>query len=149
VFLVDFRLTNVIAITILTFAWEKKESEAKNGWQRPTGVTRYYLIFEKDKGDLQQMTKFIATASLLALGALGMACGEAANTATNKPANTAANTAPANTAPANTAPANTAPANTTPTNTASANAKPADNKMAANAKPADNKMAANANTKKP
>ncbi len=31
VIFVIFRLTNPIAITILTFALEKKESEAKNG----------------------------------------------------------------------------------------------------------------------
>ena len=75
------------------------------------------------------MRKIIALSSLLALGALGMACGDAApaNNATNKPANTA---------PANV----TAPANTTaPTN---ANSKMADDKMAGN-KMADNKMADN------
>lgn len=66
--------------------------------------------------------KLIALSTLLALCALGMACGGATapNNATNasntKPANTT-NAAPANTAPANTAPANAAPANATASKT--------------------------------
>ena len=80
------------------------------------------------------MRKIIALSSLLALGALGMACGDAApaNNAANKPANTMANAA--NTA-ANTM-ANAA-------NTAANTVANAANKMATNA-PASN---ANANHK--
>lgn len=40
-----FRLTNPIAISILTFALKKKEFRAKNGWLRPTIVTIDNLIF--------------------------------------------------------------------------------------------------------
>ncbi len=48
------------------------------------------------------MKKIIALSSVLALGALGMACGEAApaNNSTNKPANAPAANAPAANAPA-------------------------------------------------
>lgn len=59
------------------------------------------------------MKKIIALSSVLALGALGMACGEAApaNNSANKPAaNAPAANAPKTAAPAANAPAANAPA---------------------------------------
>ena len=77
------------------------------------------------------MKKIIALSSVLALGALGMACGEAApaNNSTNKPANAPAANAPAANAPAANAPAANAPKTAAP----AANA-PAANAPAANVK---------------
>jgi hypothetical protein len=115
------------------------------------GKNKVTLIFEEDRRINLDMKKIIALSTLLALGALGMACGEAANTntAANKAVNaanvaanaantaanvmanaanqaaTAANTAAnaAGTAANTAANAVKAPANTTAANTANANAK--------------------------
>ena len=86
------------------------------------------------------MKKIIVLSTVLGLGALGMACGEAApaNNAANKPANVATPAPVATVAPATPA-ANAAPAANTAAPAANA-AKPAANTAA----PA----AANTNTKK-
>lgn len=80
------------------------------------------------------MKKVILVSTVLGLGALGMACGEAANNTTNKPANIApaaspvmspvvvaspsTNMANSNMKPTTGAPGNMKPANSTMTNTA-------------------------------
>lgn len=86
------------------------------------------------------MKKAIAISTLLALGALGMACGGEAPMANNT-ANKANNAAPANTTPANTAPSNAAPSNAAPSNAAPSNAAPT---TSSNAKPAGNTTSSNA-----
>jgi len=65
--------------------------------------------------------KLIALSTLLALCALGMACGGGATAPNN--ATNASNAKPANAAPANTAPANTAPANAAPANATTSTSK--------------------------
>jgi hypothetical protein len=112
-----------------------------------TAQIKLDLIFEKT-GESIHMKKVIALSAVLGLGALGMACGEAANTANtmaNKAANTAANAMAnaANTMVNTMANAANTMANTaanTMANAANAMAnKPPANAPAANAPKADEK----------
>lgn len=101
------------------------------------GKNKVNVIFEEDRRHTFNMKKIIALSTLLALSALGMACGPEANT------NTAANKAVANAMNA----ANAAVANAV--NAVNAAVANATNKMAEN-KPATNAPATNTtNTTKP
>jgi hypothetical protein len=139
---------------ILSFALKKKEFRAKTAVSDQPTPGNGYLFFEIDLGVINKMKKVIVLSTVLGISALGMACGEAANTNTsaNKPANVTVNANVATPAPAATVAANTnanAAASTSdkaPVANATNTAKSANMTVApANA----NHSAGNANTTKP
>lgn len=144
VFFIIFGLTKTVLLIILSVV--PKNLGLGQGCVT-TVVSKNKLTYSlKKTGDQFNMRKILALSSLLALGALGMACGDAApaNNTANKAANTAANTM-ANAANAMANAANTA-ANTM-ANAANTMANAA-NSMANAANAAKPTNTANANTDK-